>query len=294
MGKWLLVAYYVLAVVYVLYSLRHREAKNGLAAIVCFVPFAGLPLALVAEWRRSQAALEDTRRFELVVDLQKDRSGFFDKVDLQKETSIVPIEEALLLNDFRTRRRIVLDMLKDNSLDLASFLAKAVRNEDSETSHYAVTAMLELKRQMMAELQRAAVAAEQKPDDIHVLQRYAEIVKQSIENGLFDPETERTYSLLQADVLERLIAQDNCMEEVFIDKIDCEIRLGRYEKAEEASKRFIQENPQSEMAFYMAMKLYYTLRAGTKFNEVLESLKRSTVKVSPRTLQLIRYWNQGV
>ncbi len=294
MGKWLLVAYYVVAVLYVLYSLRHKGTKNGLAAIVCFVPFAGLPLALVTEWRRSQTALEDTRRFEEVVDLQKDRSGFFDKVDLQKETSIVPIEEALLVNDFRTRRRIVLDMLKDNSLDVATFLTKAVRNEDSETSHYAVTAMLEQKRQMMAELQRSAVAAEQKPDDIHVLRQYAEIVKRSIVNGLFDPETERTYSLLQADVLARLIAQDNCTEEVFIDKIDCEIRLGRYDNAEEASKRFLQANPQSEMAFYMAMKLYFTLRAGTKFNEILESLKRSTVKVSPRMLQLIRYWNQGV
>ncbi|WP_051968108.1 hypothetical protein [Brevibacillus thermoruber] len=286
--------YYVLTAVYLVLLFRRREPMSGgRAALACLIPFAGLPLAFIAGRAAAKSASADPDRFADVVGLKADPAGILVKVDLEKETSIVPIEEALVLNDHATRRRIVMDALKEESLDLVGFLAKAARNEDSETAHYAVTAILEMKRGMMAELQRWSVERERHPDDPSVLAGYADALKRYLGSGLMDAEMERTYRLLQADVLERLIREEDCGEEAFADKVECELVLRRYDRAEAASERFLQAYPQSETAYYTALKLYYTLRAGRKFHETLNRLKQSSVTVSYPTLQIIRYWSRG-
>lgn len=286
-------AYYVLTAVYLVIMFRRREPmRGGRAALACLLPFAGLPLVLVASRAGAKSASANPDRFADVVGLKADSGGVLVKVDLEKETSIVPIEEALVLNDHTTRRRIVMDALKEETLDLVSYLAKAARNDDSETAHYAVTAIVEMKRGMMAELQRWSVERERSPDDPTVLAGYANALKRYIGSGLMDAEMERTYRLQQADVLERLIRREDCGEEAFADKVECELLLRRYDRAEAACERFLQAYPQSEMAYYTALKLYYSLRAVMKFHETLNRLKESSITVSYPTLQIIRYWSR--
>ncbi|MBO8164769.1 MAG: hypothetical protein H0Z34_13790 [Brevibacillus sp.] len=287
-----LMIYYLLACLYVALLLQQRnQFGSGLAAIACLIPFAGLPLAVIAGRAGLQAGTADTRRFAELTEV----TGTVDvpyKVDMNKELAIVPLEEALVINDYQTRRRILLDALKHGSHELISFLSKAVRNEDTETSHYAVTALVELKREMMGELQRWSVSLEKHPNDLEVLTGYANALRRYLGSGLMDANTERAYRLLQADVLQKLTRRPDCGEKVFQEKIECELALSRYDAAEDTCKRFLTAYPQSEAAYVMAMKLYYTIRAGNKFELILKRLKHSSVKVSPRTLQLIRYWSR--
>ncbi|UFJ41047.1 hypothetical protein LOK74_00335 [Brevibacillus humidisoli] len=289
-----LIVYYLLVCLYLVWLFRKRDgARGGLAAITCLIPLAGLPLVLIAGRSERKARESDPERFAELTEIIP-MLDLPDKVDLAKESAIVPLEEVLVVNDFQTRRRIILDALKEDSLELVPFLAKAVRNEDTETSHYAVTAMVEMKRTMMTQLQRCSVAYEQNPDDLTVLSEYANTLQRYLNSRLMDAETERTYRFLQADVLDRLCKQPGCEEERWAEKIECELMLHRYDLAEKACERFLEMHPDSELSYVMTLKLYYTLRAGNKFVRMMEQLKQSPVKVSHDTLQLIRYWDQGV
>lgn len=292
MLKGAILVYYALTCLYTLIMAKSRESQRSeMLTLAWIVPFAGLPLALLANFAASRSVSADAERFEQVVELYEEVGGIVEKPNLTNETSVVPIEDALLLNDHVTRRRIVLDALKEESLDMVAFLKKAVRNEDTETAHYAVAAIMEMKRTMMAQLQLLSVETERSPENLSVQYDYANAIKSYLDSGLMEGESERTYRFFQAEVLERLSMLEKCGETVFADLMECELALGRYDRAEAASERFLEVYPKSELAYYMALKFYYSLRAGQKFQEVLKKLKESPVKVSHRTLEIIRYWS---
>ncbi|WP_134686530.1 hypothetical protein [Brevibacillus migulae] len=295
MLEWMFVLYYLVVAVYSGILYRERGwAGSSLALTAVLIPFAGIILATTADKAAAKTLSKpmNPRRFEEILDISE-QAEMINRVELQKELSVIPIEEALAIGDLTTRRRVILDALKEESLDLVSFLAKASRNEDSETSHYAVSAILEMKRGMLAELQRFSVVMERKGHDADFLSSYAAALKKYLGTGLMDSETERTYRYLQSEVLERLSKDTDPGEDVYAEWISCELNLGRYDRAEQASMLFLEKHPRSEMAYYMALKLYFTLRAGNRFQEVLELLKKSRVQVSHPTLQLIRYWGKG-
>ncbi|WP_281886201.1 hypothetical protein [Paenibacillus sp. YYML68] len=291
----LLLAYYACALLFtLLVYLKRKTIPLSIGLIGLVIPLAGLPMACLVVLLSRRRQLNNTKeRFEEALGLGFRDRELINQVNVEKESNIVPLEEALVVNDKHTRRRIVMDALKEESFDMVSFLSRAVRNEDSETSHYAVTAILEMKRVMMAELRQLGAAYEQRPDEHEVILQYAEKLRSYMGTGLMDPRTQKTYREIQSKVIDKLIERGICDEEQLAEKVDCELALGHVEQAETVSNLFLSRFPSSEKAYYAAMKVSYMTRTGEGFKEALDNLKQSPVKVSQQMLQLIRYWNTG-
>jgi hypothetical protein len=96
------------------------------------------------------------------------------------------------------------------------------------------------------------------------------------------------------DVLDCLIEMETAGEDHFAAKIDSEMKLARYDRARDACELFLKRYPDSEDAYYLQLKLWYATRSSAQFVATMEALKKSKIKVSHRTLNLIRYWNAGV
>lgn len=289
-----LVVYYVLGCLYSMRALAKRTPQMwGSAALTLAIPFAGLALAIVVEIAARRPSSADTKRFSDVLELRSEWDALPLAVDVEKETNTIPLEEALLLDDVHVRRRFVLDLLKEESLDMVAYLFKAARNEDSETSHYAVTAILEMKRTMVNELQKRAVALEERSGDDEELLRFAETVRPYLRSGLMDVQMERTYRRLYAGVLDRLVERNDCDAKWHEERVDNELALQRYDRAVEAAERFVRTFPDQESSHYSALKVSYTLRSGERYASAMARLKSSSAKVSNRTLQAIRYWSSG-
>ncbi|CAH1218009.1 hypothetical protein PAECIP111893_04346 [Paenibacillus plantiphilus] len=294
MLEYALMAYYLLTSAYILYAIQNRSSQHIILAVVAaLLPFLGLLLALIAACAMSRQPHSDTERFVEAMGANESYRNTLVNIDVAKELNVIPLEEALVVNDHRTRRRIVLDALKDDSIAMIPLLNKATRNDDTETSHYAVAAIMELKRIMLAELQKISVAYENNPSDVRTLEETAAVLKHYLNSDLMDRRMERTYRRLQADVLGGLIEMDACSEEQFEDKVECELILERFDKARDSSIAFLEKFPESEAAYYVQLKLWYRLRSAARFTTTLEALKQSPIQVSQRTLQLIRYWNKG-
>lgn len=291
-----IIVYYTLAITFIAAAYRIRSGGSWVAqAIISLgIPFAGLPLALTGFLAEHVSRRETgVSRFEEIAGLDKVKWDTPGRPDVDKEINMIPLEEALTMSDHQTRRRFVLDTLKEESLEWVPFLTRAVRNEDSETSHYAVTALLEMKRTMTAELQRHAVVYHREPERIDAAVAYADCLKRYIGSGLMDAKLEWTSRFAQAEVLDRLIEASAGSEAVYAERVVCAIALERYDEARETCESFLRDYPDSELAYVTALSLYFTLRMSDKFERVLERLKRAPIKVSNRTLQMIRYWNQG-
>lgn len=66
----------------------------------------------------------------------------------------VPLEEALIVNDPRQRRSLVMSILNDNPSRYIDVLSQARLNEDVEVVHYAATAMAQISAKEDLALQR--------------------------------------------------------------------------------------------------------------------------------------------
>jgi hypothetical protein len=290
----LLIGYYTAVVLFYIYvRVRGKGIHAALIGLLACIPVAGLALAVAAfaaaHWRVNL-------REERFADVLGVISGgeLLNPVDVAKEANTIPIEDALGMNDHHVRRRVVLDALKMDALDLAPLLAKAAQNEDTETSHYAVAAIMEMKRKMLAQLQKHVVAFEKRPDDRDTAAKTASILSYYLDSGLMDMRMERTYRRLMIDVLDCLIEMETAGEDHFAAKIDSEMKLARYDRARDACELFLKRYPDSEDAYYLQLKLWYATRSSAQFVATMEALKKSKIKVSHRTLNLIRYWNAGV
>ena len=73
----------------------------------------------------------------------------------ENDHDIVPLEEALLINDPEKRRKLIMDILNDDPSKYIELLEKARMNEDVEVVHYAITAMVELSKDYDSKLLNA-------------------------------------------------------------------------------------------------------------------------------------------
>src|SRR4051812_19179699 len=137
-----------------------KKWENGLikTVLITFFPVIGLLLVLyLFKPIKVHPATENTNHLEMA-----DFSFPVNQVNVEKEINFVPIQDALLLNDNQTKRKLLIHSLKENSIQNTSILTNALQNEDTETSHYAATAIMEMKRKLQNSLQEFAEKLERK------------------------------------------------------------------------------------------------------------------------------------
>lgn len=287
------IAHLLVSLVYSL--LRGRTNRQSVVArfsVVFFVPVFGLLLLFITDvFKRTSEKNENDLKLESDLLKLAEESTIFRRADVSKEMNIVPVDDILLLNDTSTRRKMLIDVLKEQTIWQIGTLETALQNEDSETVHYAAAALTEMRRKLQLQLQDLSVKYEENKQDIDVLKAYAEVLKKYLESALLDKRTYLKYSYTYSFVLESLL--DSYQDEAvyFVQKINCELANQAYEKAAQYCQRFHEAHPDSDQPYVLTMKLYYTVRDYAGFTAELDRLKSSSVKISHDTLILIRYWS---
>lgn len=294
MLKTIFILYIAVSFVYLLIRIsKRRPWWTDLTLIVC-IPFVGLFIALWASlprWKRpSEDGLSEEERFAHLVYRGGEGQRSPREVDVHKEVNLIPLEEALYISDVMTRRRMLLDMLKTEMEARPGLLEAAVSNEDTETSHYAVSAVTELKGKLTLMMQKLAVRYEHTPDDTELLLAYADVLKRILELGFLDRHMEAQYRLRQAEVLERLLHKQQGGVSHYIDKIQAELQMGRRDLAEEWIKQFYEAYPGREEPYLSEMKLSYELNQKDRLLSTLQALRNAPIRVTPETLGVIRFW----
>ncbi|WP_169082081.1 hypothetical protein [Paenibacillus sp. PL91] len=285
-----------------LLGIRHKKDKREwllrfiLAAALPVIGFL-LPLFWRKRWHEQNASLATARIADLDVAISIDdligHAGVYRKPETEKEMNVVPLEEALLVNDLSNRRRTMIDLLKQDSLEYLEVLRLAVSNEDTETSHYAVSAIMEIKRKLTLSLQELAVKYEDNKHDAYLLASYADVLKSYMRSGFLDDRTMLKHKHTYTEVLGNLIEADPDSADAYTNKLEMELDLGEYAAAEQTAKQFISRFPRSEDAYLSLMNVYFTLRSIDQLKQTLEQLKQSSIRLSSKAITAVRFWSEG-
>ncbi len=277
--------------IYYLIRARHHRGQAGCEAAVAFlIPGFGLAfLLLTAIFAKLHFADGDPsyvyRSFEnnSLPLLEHDRQA----------DNIIPIQDALLLEDINTKRRLLSAAVKDNVLQNSEVLLNAIRDEDSEISHYAVSMVNRRSRDSGEAFYRLQKRVQQAPDDITVLKQYVNAVDVYLKNNPIDIVSRVKMQRISAAVLERLLGLDRSEKKYFLMKINSEIELKNYQQAQKFCRLFRQSFPHREEPYLVSIKLAYYLLDNLKIRQVIWGLKHSDIQFSKAALDIIRFWDQG-
>ncbi|WP_028609407.1 hypothetical protein [Paenibacillus harenae] len=263
--------------------------------LVSVLPVVGwlFPVFLPGHMFKNRGEKLDEYITKLHEDLTLGHLGIHRKIEVEKELNVVSIEDALIVSEHFERRRVMIDLLKQDSVNYLEVLQTAVSNDDTETSHYAVSAIMEAKRKLSLSIQELSVRYEQNKTDEYLLRTYAEVLKGFMRSGFLDERTMRKYMFTYIEVLEHLIANADHVEFAFKEKISTELKLGQYTDAEVSCLSYIDKYPHSETAYLSLMELYFTTKSVSKLQETVTLLKGSSVRLTNQGLTMVRYWSEG-
>lgn len=270
-----------------------KDRQEGIfrLSVILFLPVLGYLLFFYL-WLKERSARGNNKEYLSC----GDREDTINKItikgfDPKMVLNLVPLEEALLLNDNSVKRKLLLDILKKDITKYPAILKTALGSEDSETSHYAAAGIVEIKRKLLKSVQEWSRKYETKKDE-DTLIFYAHALKKYQGCGLLDETSNRKAKEAYQKVLKELLEFYSHEEEFFIDRINYEIEAGEFELAGLYCKKFMDAHKQGEMPYLMYLKLFYQSRDRNSFDDILKALEASNVSLSRNTWNIIKFWTE--
>lgn len=256
LGVFLILLHIVCCVLVWLWIKTHLlKVKKYLMALVIFVPFWGtvcvLLLHLQMLTRRDNRIEPGVEKLRVNEEIYK---NIFQAVS-DTDKKIVPLEEALLINEPGVRRELIMDVLNDDPEEYMDLLKQARMNEDVEVVHYAITAMVELSKEYDFCLQK--MEREQR-------KRYIRLLRQKL----------KVKTTLSTCV--RLF--QNLM------------KTGDYVQAEEILGLMDQKWHRKEEFWILKIRYLAERKKGAELQQCLRQMKEEQIYLSSKSKEVLAFW----
>lgn len=211
-------------------------------------------------------------------------------------TNIVPVEEAMLINDEKTRRRLMLDLLHRNPEQYIDVLMVAKNNEDAETVHYATSTIAKIQRDYQLSLQNLNVKITENPNDIELLTESANIMKAYIKSGILEGHLLKMqlaeYSILLKKILTIINFED---AEMLKESIKASLSQGNFIGALEDCKILVNRFTTDEDAWLLFLEVCVEAGDNSGFEIVKSEIiqRFNTIKWTIEGKESVKFWLQG-
>ena len=206
----LLIHALVCLVLWTLMKLGLLPVRGHMLAVMVLVPLWG-PLLVVLLITRSAvfgADLKDATLESLRINDELHRSILVH--DREADAGVIPLEEALIVNDPADRRRLMLSMLTEEPDAYLAQLQAAKLNDDVEVAHYAATAVAQISKESDLKLQQLERAFKTDPSAQN-LDEYCDFLGEYLDSGL----AEGRVAQIQRQQYARLLARRCEREDTF-------------------------------------------------------------------------------
>lgn len=234
----------------------------------------------------SQADLDD-------VVFSKERVRIQLKADEERERNVVPLEEAISVNEKKNLRLAMMNMLKGDIQNSLSSIALALNSEDSESSHYASSVLSDRLNEFRMQAQRMYQEIQQpeaEDEKAKLLMGYMDpVLKQKV----FSPMEQNRLVHMMAEAAERLYEKaPSGLDAHQYESIALRLlEIKDYETSETWCLRLTEQYPEQLPAYTCRLKLYFTTKRREAFFETLHALRQSDVVIDHETLELIRMFS---
>lgn len=307
---WVLVFNLVLAVIYLLYGMffavpsdteEGEKGKNGSRGSrrTCLLQFIILVLCPVIGFVFFfLAKLLDKTVFRFGVNLDdvifsKDRVDTQVKADEEQGRNIIPIEEALIVNDKKSLRTAMLSIIRGEVQGSLSSIALALDSGDSETAHYAASVLSDKLNEFRINVRKLYSEIPEESGEPGREEALLAYMDSFLKQNVFTQLEQNGYVRMMAEIADTLYERDPSRLTAELYEGVC-LRLMESEEFEASEKwclRLAQQHPEALCAYTCRLKLYFILKNRKAFLQTLRVLKKADVVIDSETLEIIRIFS---
>ena len=215
--------------------------------------------------------------------------------DSKSEMDRVSMKEALQFNSYGYRRNMIMQILmEEDPLQYLDVLQQALNNDDTETSHYASTIIMELQRKMQEEISAARFAFERDPENMEKAKASEQILYRVVMSELFDDHNRALLVHEYQDVIHAIMDHGAMNEICYRHDLDVLIAMKNMTEADRISKLYMERYPESEDALGYVMKCLIASRNGAGMQELIRKLPSLPVTLTQKTLPYVRMFYRSV
>lgn len=279
--------------VYVLKKLQIIKTTTLLMPTVILMPVIGIILLLLVEYLERKDKMGYVENDVDLLKVQEVRYQRIEGTENQESETAVPLEEALMINDTNTRRKLMLDILHKNPDEYIDLLQRTRTEGDVEITHYATTTMMKLQTEYEQKLQQLHNRRMLNPKNLSVLKAYEKELQKYINSGLITENILRMYRDTLKEILAALIRENPEHKRYYFSQIDNLLELGRMEEAEQEIAVTKEKWPQDERVYMAMVKFFFLQKDGEAIQNVLHIVEENHVYLSHKGKDWYRFWKHG-
>lgn len=209
----------------------------------------------------------------------------------EDDAGVVPLEEALIVNDPAERRRLMLSMLTEEPDAYLAQLQAAKLNDDVEVAHYAATAVAQISKESDLKLQQLERSF--KTDlSSHNLDAYCDFLGAYLDSGL----AEGRVAQIQRQQYARLLARRCEREDGPALRIRYATALadaGEIDKAEDVASQLVIDAPDEQDVWMLCLRLAVIRRDGQAVQRVIDAIDKQHVYLNAENRERLAFWRNG-
>lgn len=281
----------VCLVLWTLMKLGLLPVRGHMLAVMVLVPLWG-PLLVVLLIARSAVFGDDLKDVTLeALRINDDMHRSMLVQGREGDDGVVPLEEALIVNDPGDRRRLMLSMLTEDPDAYLAQLQAAKLNDDVEVAHYAATAVAQISKESDLKLQQLERAFKTDPSAQN-LNAYCDYLGTYLASGL----AEGRVAQIQRQQYARLLAR-RCERE---DGLALRVRYataladaGEVDEAEDVAERLVADTPDEQDVWMLCLRLAVLRHDGEMVRRVIDAVDKQHVYLSAENREKLAFWREG-
>lgn len=287
----LLIHALVCLVLWTLMKLGLLPVRGHMLAVMVLVPLWG-PLLVVLLIARSAVFGDDLKDATLeALRINDDMHRSMLVQGREGDDGVVPLEEALIVNDPGDRRRLMLSMLTEDPDAYLAQLQAAKLNDDVEVAHYAATAVAQISKESDLKLQQLERAFKTDPSAQN-LNVYCDYLGTYLASGL----AEGRVAQIQRQQYARLLARRCEREDGLALRVSYATALadaGEVDEAEDVAERLVADAPDEQDVWMLCLRLAVLRHDGEMVQRVIDAVDKQHVYLSAENREKLAFWREG-
>lgn len=291
MIKFILINFILSFILFLILKVLKRKVANTAFLLSLSIPYIGFFILLVilicnyiVKTDYGAEVLKRENKYE------KSTSLLIRSAELENKKDLISVEEALILNTNSIKRELLKDVLKKDTYTYRKILLVALRDEDTETSHYAATAITQLKSKLTIIMQEFETEYDRNPKNKKTADMFLQAVKDSIESNIIDYKDVLKFKHLYKNILKEYKSNFGFSSYHFHELIKTLIDLKEFKKAIEYSLEYRTLFKEEDTPYLLLLEVYYYLKDKESFHNIILDIRKSHIKLNKKSLDLIRFW----
>lgn len=275
------------------------KLKKGIKDRFPLVFIICVPVFGVVMWLAGGLCLKINggRRRELELEKLKVTDARYRRMEAAEEeagASVVPLEEALIVNDTKLRRTLMLDILHKKPEEYLDLLKTASAGSDTEITHYATTTLLEIQSDFEMKIQKSLSECRKHPEKIDELKKYRDILRDYTGSGLLSGSVLKMQQMSLMEALRRLLGEEAPGREDIFLYIETALDAGEYQEAGRTLEEYERVCGREELWYQLLVRYEWETGNGKNIAGHLKRLQDKEIYLTKAGKEWFAFWSKGL